>query len=159
MTGKRGTTRAEWAIGLSGELTWQHFEALFRPVYRYVMRNDQIQNKERLASEIWTERGVVYARLCAEQPAYPVYVGSTDKRCATRILRHVADIGTSTKPAACEYRTWANKQQQVTIMDYKPRPMEFLGNMIPTHRAVEAALIEMLRPLLPSNRPWFVRRS
>jgi hypothetical protein len=108
-----------------------------------------------IPSEVWAERGVVYARVFEEEP---VYIGSTDKRCARRILSHVAGIGKSIKPIAVAYRDWA-EGKQITIVAHKPPDMKFLRCMIPTHRAVEAALIEMFRPQSPDSGPWFVGKA
>lgn len=127
----------------------------FRPVCRYTMRDGRPQDEEHIDSELWNERGVVYARIFEEEP---VYIGSTDRLLSRRIRAHLRGIATSTQPTSMKYRKWA-EGKRITIVAYKPPPVELLGRVVPVHRALEAALIAEFRPKPGSSRPWFVART
>jgi len=127
----------------------------FRPVYRYTMRDGSPQEEEALGSDLWNEHGVVYARVYQDEP---VYIGSTDRRLSRRIQAHLRGISKSEQSTPVKYRQWA-EGKRITIVAYKPPPVELLGRVIPIHRAVEAALIDEIRPKPIDSRPWFVART
>ena len=82
----------------------------------------------------------------------------TDRRLSRRIQAHLRGISKSEQSTPVKYRQWA-EGKRITIVAYKPPPVELLGRVIPIHRAVEAALIEEIRPKPIDSRPWFVART
>jgi len=130
--------------------------ANFKPVYRYKMENGNPVNCEEIQNALWHEKGVVYARVYQD---HVVYVGSTDGTLRARVLRHIKGISKARPGKAGEYRGWANGKT-ITILAYKPEPVEWSGMKVDLHRGLEAALIREFRPSSKDcNQPWFVSRA
>jgi hypothetical protein len=68
------------------------------------MRDGRPQEEALLGSDLWSERGVVYARVYQDEP---VYIGSTDRRLSRRIQAHLRGISRSEQPTPVKYRQWA----------------------------------------------------
>ena len=129
------------------------FPQEFRPVCQYVMRDHKPQDIKILDEQLWRQLGVVYARVYHDKV---VYIGVTDGRLSRRIGAHLRGISSSLHGTAPRYRKWA-EGKQITIVAYKPAPVDILGRKIQVHRAIEAALIgEFQRP---GEADWFVARA
>src|SRR5258708_2843992 len=99
MLGQRRSAARRWSVDEMARLP-EHF----CPVYRYTMRDGRPQEEELISSELWNERGVVYARVFEDEP---VYIGSTDRLLPRRIQAHLRGIATTTQPTPMKYREWA----------------------------------------------------
>jgi len=129
----------------------------FQPAYRYVVRSGIPESGEILDQSLWERYGVVYARFCLDDPSpgYPVYIGSAKSTLRQRIKAHLRlyKLGRS-----ADYWRWA-EGRQITILAYRPDPIELLGRVIPIHCALEEALIEEFTPDHAGSRPWFTKRA
>lgn len=131
----------------------REFPDEFRPVCRYVMKDQRPQNIEILDHDLWNRSGVVYARV---HKGKVVYIGVTDGQLSVRLNAHLRGIGASTRGRASEYRKWA-EGRQITIVAYWPEPIDLLGRSVRVHRAIETALIREFER--PGECDWFVARA
>jgi hypothetical protein len=115
------------------------FPDQFVPVCRYWAHDGRGERIEWLNETLLRERGAVYARLLDGRV---LYVGSAQGTLRGRLKTHLG--GTRTELGK---RYWEFVEgRQITIVAYKPVPIEILGRSILPYRGLEAVLINEFKP-------------
>ena len=123
----------------------------FIPVCRYWARDGKAELIEWLNHDLLKKRGTVYARVVEGSL---VYVGSAQGTLWNRLRVH--SRGTRNELGRDYWKHVDGKQ--VTIIAYKPDPIEILGRSVEVYRGLEATLINEFKPKPPGPKPWFVAR-
>ncbi|MSP03278.1 MAG: hypothetical protein EXR07_19875 [Acetobacteraceae bacterium] len=115
------------------------FPDQFVPVCRYLVRDGEPTRVKWLNDNLLAERGAVYARIYR---GIPVCIGSAQGKLLGRLKTHLR--GTRSKLGR-RYWEWA-EGKQVSIVAYKPVPIEILGCKVEVYRGSEATLINEFKP-------------
>ena len=99
-------------------------------------------------SSLLDKLGVVYVRVLDGES---VYVGSTNGKLEARLKAHLRIIPNYKNPKDLAYRK-AAEGKNISIFAVKPRATKIMGFEVTTHRGLEVALIDYLKPLYVSRK-------